>query len=162
MRFSSSPPLSGINAVDGTGTLGVGASGQANWTIIPTTNAAPLGTTPYAIGGTLSYMLNGEQVTIPLFAAPITVLPDPRLYLDYFLQHDVYSQDPFTTVIEPPVPFALGLRVRNLGLGIANNFTITSAQPTIINNANGLLINLKIIDSSYWAPTPTPVPFLDP
>ena len=145
--FIQAPTLTGINAVDGSGSMAIGASAQANWTLIPTTNAAPTGSTQYAIGGSISYMLNGNQVTIPLFAVPITVLPDPRLYLDYFLQHDVYSQDPFTTVIEPPVPFALGLRVRNLGLGSANDFTITSGQPTIINNANGLLINFQIIDS---------------
>ena len=145
--FIQAPTLTGINAVDGSGSMAIGASAQANWTLIPTTNAAPTGSTQYAIGGSISYTLNGNQVTIPLFAVPITVLPDPRLYLDYFLQHDVYSQDPFTAVIEPPVPFALGLRVRNLGLGSANDFTITSGQPTIINNANGLLINFQIIDS---------------
>ncbi len=157
--FIQPPVLSGVNAVDGTGSLGIGATAQANWTIIPTTNAAPLGSTIYAIGGSISYMLNGEQVTIPLFAVPITVLPEPQLYLDYFLQHDVYSQDPFANVIEPPEPFALGLRVRNLGLGEANGFTITSAQPTIINNANGLLINFQLIDSQVGANT-TPVPSL--
>ena len=135
--FIQPPVLSGMTAVDGTGSLAVGSSGQANWTIIPTTNAAPAGNTQYGIGGILSYMLNGDLVTIPLVAVPITVLPDPQLYLDYFLQHDVYSQDPFTNVVEPPVPFALGLRVRNQGLGIANDFTITSFQPTIVNNANG-------------------------
>src|SRR5581483_6839361 len=89
--FIQTPLLSGVSAVDGTGSLGVGASAQANWTLIPTTNASPLGTTKYGIGGSLSYLLNGERVTIPLFAVPITVLPEPRLVLDYFLQHDVYS-----------------------------------------------------------------------
>jgi hypothetical protein len=157
--FVQAPSLSGLNAVDGTGSLAIGAGGQANWTIVPTTNAAPLGSTQYGMGGTLSYMLNGEQVTIPLFPVPITVLPDPQLYLDYFLQHDVYSQDPFASVIEPPIPFALGLRVRNLGLGVANDFTITSAQPVIINNANGLLINFQIISSDVGTNT-TPVPSL--
>jgi hypothetical protein len=157
--FIQTPVLNGINAVDGTGSMGLGASAQANWTLIPTTNAAPLGTTQYAIGGTLSYMLNGEPVNIPLFPVPVSVLPDPRLYLDYFLQHDVYSQDPFTDVTETPEPFALGLRVRNLGLGAADGFTITSAQPTIINNANGLLINFQIIASEVGANT-NPVPSL--
>ena len=96
---------------------------HGQWTIIPTTNAAPTGqSTVYNIGGTLSYVLNGVPVTIPLFAVPITVLPEPHLYLDYFLQHDVYSQDPFTNVVEPPVPFALGLRVRNLGARIGQQF----------------------------------------
>jgi hypothetical protein len=157
--FIQTPLLTGINAVDGTGTLGVGVSAQANWTIVPTTNAAPIGTSNYGIGGSISYVLNGEQVTIPLFAVPITVLPEPQLYLDYFLQHDVYSQDPFASVIEPPIPFALGLRVRNLGYGVADDFTITSAQPVIINNANGLLINFQIISSDVGT-NATPIPSL--
>jgi hypothetical protein len=157
--FIQTPLLTGITAVDGTGTLGIGASAQANWTIVPTTNAAPIGTSNYGIGGSISYVLDGEPVTIPLYAVPITVLPEPQLYLDYFLQHDVYSQDPFTSVIEPPIPFALGLRVRNLGYGVADDFTITSAQPVIINNANGLLISFQIISSDVGT-NATPVPSL--
>jgi hypothetical protein len=157
--FIQTPVLSGINAVDGTGSLAIGASGQANWTLIPTTTAAPTGTTQYGIGGSISYTLNGQQVIIPLFPVTISVLPDPQLYLDYFLQHDVYSQDPFTTVVEQEEPFALGLRVRNLGLGMANDFTITSAQPTIIDNRNGLLIGFQIISSQVGTST-TPVPSL--
>ena len=67
--------------------------------------------------------------------------------MDYFLEHDVYSQDPFTTQTEPSVPFGLGIRVQNVGLGLCNDFTITSAQPTIIANSNGLLIAFELIGS---------------
>ena len=124
-----------------------GASGTAAWTIIPTTNAAPAGPTQFAIGGTLSYLLNGEPVIIPLFAVPITVLPSPILSVDYFLEHNVYSDDPFTPQVEPSIPFGLGILVRNQGLGLANDFTITSAQPRIIGNSNGLIINFELIGS---------------
>jgi hypothetical protein len=141
------PTLTGLNAVDGTGNLANGASGTASWTIIPATNAAPTGPTRFAIGGTLSYTLDGQRVVIPLFAVPITVLPTPILNVDYFLQHDVYSQDPFTTQVEPSIPFGLGIRVQNNGLGSANDFTITSAQPRIIANSNGLIIAFELIGS---------------
>jgi len=141
------PQLTGLNAVDGTGTLGSGASGTAAWTIIPTTNAAPTGPTQFAIGGNLSYTLNGELVVIPLFPVPITVLPSPILNVDYFLEHNVYSDDPFTPQAEPSIPFGLGILVRNDGLGVANDFTITSAQPTIIGNSNGLIISFELIGS---------------
>lgn len=157
--FVQQPLLYGVNAVDGSGSLAPGAGGQADWTVIPTTNAAPVGTSNYAIGGSISYVYEGQQVIIPLFPVPISVLPEPQLNLDYFLQHDVYSQDPFTSVFEPPIPFALGLRVRNTGFGVADNFTITSAQPVIINNANGLLINFQIISSDVGTNT-IPVPSL--
>jgi hypothetical protein len=145
--FVQTPVLNNLNAVDGTGSMANGASGTASWTIIPTTNAAPTGTTNYAIGGVLSYVLGGEQVTIPLFAVPITVLPDPRLSVDYFLQHDVYSDDPFTPEIEPSIPFGLGIQMRNTGLGVADDVNITSAQPTIIANSNGLIISFELIGS---------------
>ena len=74
----------------------------------PTTNAAPTGPTQFAIGGTLSYMLDGQQVVIPLFAVPITVLPSPILNVDYFLQHDVYSQDPFVPQVRAAHPLRPG------------------------------------------------------
>ncbi len=141
------PTLSGLNAVDGTGSMANDTSGSASWTIIPANGAAPTGPTQFAVGGTLSYLLNGEPVVIPLFAVPITVMPSPILDVDYFLQHDVYSQDPFVTQYEPPIPFGLGILVHNAGLGLCDDFTITSAQPQIIANSNGLLIAFQLIGS---------------
>ena len=70
----TSPILSNITAVDGTGILtgddpntaqdeGIGS---AKWTFIPTNLAAPETPTQYSIGGTLSYLENGATVTVPL------------------------------------------------------------------------------------------------
>jgi hypothetical protein len=159
--FIQAPSLNGLNAVDGTGSLAAAASGQASWIIIPTTNAAPNGATQYSIGGTLAYVIAGQQVTIPLYSYPITVLPDPRLSVDYFLQHDIYGDDPFTTQIEPSIPAGLGIIVRNSGLGTANDFTITSAQPTIITNANGLAVAFNLIGSEVGRQSETPSLTLD-
>jgi hypothetical protein len=141
------PQLTGLNAADGTGVLAVGASGNGTWTIIPATNAAPLAPTQFSVGGSFSYVVNGEPVTVPLFPVPITVLPTPILNVDYFLQHDVYSDDPFTPQIEPSIPFALGILVQNKGYGSANDFSITSAQPKVIQNSNDLVIAFSIIGS---------------
>jgi len=60
----------------------------------------------------------------------------------------VYSDDPFTTPIEPAEPFALGLMIRNLGKGEAENFRITSGQPVITENEKGLVINFKLIGTT--------------
>ncbi|MCX6928321.1 MAG: immunoglobulin domain-containing protein, partial [Verrucomicrobia bacterium] len=139
------PELSGLNAVDGSGLLNSGATGRATWTLIPATNAAPIGPTPYTIGGELVYVLDGQTVHIPLFPVPITVLPDPRLVVDYFWERDVFSDDPFTPQVEPAVPFGVGLRMKNVGLGTAGAVTITSAQPQIVRNDSGLLIDFKLI-----------------
>src|SRR5207245_1982325 len=114
---------------------------------VPATNAAPQAPTRFTVGGGFSYILNGEPVTNSLFPVPITVLPTPILNVDYFLQHDVYSNDPFTDEIEPSIPFPLGILVKNIGNGGARDFTITSSQPKIIENSNDLIIAFKLIAS---------------
>ena len=128
------PNLSTITAVDGTGELGSLASGSAVYTFIPTPEAAPDAPQTFQIGGMLRYVDNGEEVIVPLLAAPITVYPQARLKLTYFQQRDVYGDDPFTPEVEPSEPFALGLIVKNVGAGLARDFQITSGQPKIVEN----------------------------
>jgi hypothetical protein len=139
------PTVSGLGAVDGTGTLAGGGSGSAVYTFIPTLDAAPNAPATYQIGGTLTYNDNGAPVIVPLLSSPITVYPEARLDLTYFQQRDVYGDDPFTPQIEPSEPFTLGLIVKNVGAGSAHNFRITSGQPQIVDNQKGLLINFTII-----------------
>ena len=88
---------------------------------------------------------DGQEVVVPLLGATITVYPDPSLKLDYFEQRDVYADDPFTPEVEPSEPFSLGLLVTNTGHGAANDFSITSAQPKIVENEKGLLVDYRII-----------------
>jgi hypothetical protein len=139
------PRLSGLADVDGSGSLAAGASGSAQYTFIPTRDAAPTAPAVYRIGGTLRYVEQGEEVLVPLYSSGITVFPEARLQLKYFQQRDVYSDDPFTDEVEPAEPFALGLLAKNIGAGAARRFRITSAQPTIIENEKGLLIDFRII-----------------
>jgi hypothetical protein len=139
------PTLSGLNGVDGTGVLAAGASGSAEYIFVPTLDAAPTSPTAYYIGGTLRFVQNGQEVTVPLLPGAITVLPEARLSLEYFQQRDVYSDDPFTPELEPAEPFALALRVLNSGAGTARNFRIASAQPRIIENEKGLLIDFQLL-----------------
>jgi hypothetical protein len=151
----TSPILSNISAVDGSGVLtgddpattqdeGIGS---AKWTFIPTNLAAPELPTQYSIGGTLSYVENGSAVTVPLLSAPITVYPQAELYLDYFHQRDVFADDPFTEEVEISVPYSLAVLIRNEGKGDAKDLKITSGQPKIIENEKGLLIDFEIIGS---------------
>jgi len=141
----STPTLSGLTAVDGTGTLAPDSSGTAGWTIIPTDAAAASGITSYLVEGTLSYVDDGYDVTVPILPTKITVYPGPNLQVQYFLQQNVYGDDPFSTQVTTPQPFALGLLVSNTGAGNAGDFTITSSQPQIIDNQKGLLVNFNII-----------------
>jgi subtilisin family serine protease len=140
------PDLSGITAVDGTGTLPPATSGEVKYTFIPTDDAASDGPTQYFIGGTLRYIEDGTVVTVPLLPATVTVFPQASLRVNYFLQKDVFGPDPFNPQdTTPPQPFSLGLMVTNVGQGTAQNLSITSAQPQIVENQKGLLVDFKMI-----------------
>jgi len=152
----TNPTLSNLTAVDGTGTILANTSGSAEWTFIPTGNAAPNEPTIYSIGGSLSYKENGNNITVPLLSTPVTVFPQAELYLDYFHQRDVFADDPFTVEIEPSVPFSLGILVKNQGKGTAKNLHISSAQPKIIDNEKGLLIDFNIIGTQIGTESITP------
>jgi len=153
--FISPPTLQGLTAVNGTGTLAPNSSGTADWTIIPTSAAAANGITDYLVKGTLSYFDN-VQVTIPILPSEITVYPAPSLHVSYFLQQDVYGDDPFIPQVATPQPFALGLLVTNTGPGNAGDFTITSSQPQIVDNQKGLLINFDITGAQVGNQPVTP------
>ena len=123
-------------------------SGAAEWLIVPYSEAAPTADLLYDIGGTLVYMLGDEEISIPLLPTKVTVTPDPSLHVHYFWEKYVIGDNPFTSEKEPSVPFSLGVAVRNMGYGTAINLQITSAQPEIIENEKGLLVNFKIIGNT--------------
>ncbi len=122
-------------------------SADIYWLIVPVPGAADGNADGkvYYVGATLTYTLGGEPYTLEVTPDYIYVKPMPLLYLDYFLPADVYGDDAFTNdVVEPSVPFSLGLRVKNDGHGPARKLSIASAQPTITANAQGLLVNFSV------------------
>ncbi|MCP4705501.1 MAG: hypothetical protein GY865_12945, partial [candidate division Zixibacteria bacterium] len=138
--------MTNIDSVDGSGSTPADSSSDIHWLIIPapgTSNGLESGTL-YNVGATLTYTVGGEENVIEVNPDYIFVKPMPELTLDYFLPSDVYGDDPFTTEIEPVIPFSLGVRVKNTGAGGAQNLKIDSAQPKIIDNDQGLLINFFI------------------
>lgn len=142
------PELIGLNDVGGGSSLPPGQSAVAQWLIVAAPEAAPCEARRYTVSGELSYSLDGQRVQIPLYPAPITVLPSPQLEVKHFLERDVYSDDPFTDIVEPAVPFSLGLMMINHGCAPAEDVEIVSAQPRIISNEAGLLVNFEIIGAS--------------
>src|SRR6218665_1127190 len=93
------PEITGMSDVDGNGVLNIQVKGSAQWLIAAYSTAAPTEDTQYDIGGTLYYTVNGENITVPLFPDTVTVKPDPRLYVYYFLEKYINSDDPLTTGI---------------------------------------------------------------
>ena len=148
--FVRQDELINITNVTGTGSVARTTTAEARWLIIPTVGAAEQSPTGalYTVGATISYRMGTEVRTADVLPESITVKPQPQLELDYFLAGDVYADDPFTAPIEPSEPFTLGVRVKNTGFGPANAMTIDSAQPRIVENTQGLLINF-LIDHSF-------------
>ncbi len=155
--FIQPPTLSGISAVDGTGTLAGNSEGSATYEFIPTNTAAPTAPTIYNIGGTLTYLdpTTGQQVTVQLYPGTITVYPQAKITLNYFLQSNVFGTDP-NNPREPSEPFDLGLLATNIGYGAADDFTITSSQPQITSNATGLLIDFAVIGTQVGSNQESP------
>lgn len=166
--FVKAPVLTGITgSLDGSGSIAAGAGGDAHWLIIPSPGAGGqnvLGT-DYWVGAALSYTLGTTTETIPISPAKITVKPMPQLVLDYFMPYAVLGDNPYTPLVEPPVPYSLGLRVVNFGYGSAANLRIDSAQPKIVANDEGLLVDFKLqstnVNDAPVVPTSLAVSFGD-
>ena len=143
--------MENISDVDGTGSVAPGTRADIHWLIIPApgaSNGLETGSM-YMVGATLTYTAAGEENTTVVAPDYIYVKPMPELILDYFLPDRVYGDDAFTPVIvEPEVPFSLGVRALNNGSGIAHNFKIDSAQPKIVENNQDLLFAIKVEGSS--------------
>lgn len=144
LRVDSETDIAG--GITGDGQIGPRSTAVIRWLIIPAAGAG--GVTPigenYGVGATLTYQLGTEPRTIEVAPEIITVRPQPRLALDYFLPGDVYGDDPMTPAVEPVIPFTLGVRVRNVGAGRSASTRIDTAQPRIVDNRQGLAVAFQI------------------
>jgi hypothetical protein len=156
--FVRAPTLESINAIDGSGVIGPTKKAVVKWFIIPKIAAG--GTSPqgvrYRVNCNLAAKIRGAPVPQEvMFAIPdtITVKPEPQLDITYFQPRDVQGDDPFTPEVESPIPFTLGVLVKNSGHGPARKLKIDSQQPRITENLNGLLLvarllGARVMDSS--------------
>jgi hypothetical protein len=138
-----------ISDITGAGTVNPQTSATINWLLIPAPGSAgdnPFGK-KYLVGATLKYTFAGEDTVLDVSPDVITVKPLPMLTLDYFLTQNVWADDALTPEIEPVEPFTLGVRVKNDGQNTAKSLKIDSAQPKIIENNQGLLINFLLTGS---------------
>ena len=140
----------GEQTLPGGWTLDAKQTGKATVLFIPTKFAAPTTDKVYSFGGTLTYInpFTGLEVTRSLIPVSQTVTPLPDLELTYFMQRDVYGDDPLTTdVVEPIQPAEFALIINNKGYGDAKNVRMWTEQPKIIDNEKGLLIDFNIKSS---------------
>ena len=151
--FVQPPTLSGIDAVDGTGIIRPGETAVISWFIIPKISAGGQAASgiQYDVGANLGGSIYGQEidpVVLTVIPDTITVKPEPQLEITYFQPRDVDGDDPFTPdVVEAPIPFTLGVLVKNAGFGPARKLTIKSEQPRIVENLQGLLVVPKLLGS---------------
>ncbi|MBI5239112.1 MAG: hypothetical protein HY926_01435 [Elusimicrobia bacterium] len=148
--------LTGTNAVDGTGVVQSSGTADIHWLIIPAAGAG--GNNPaghrYGVSALITSVSNGAPQSVKTFDAYITVHPQPLIKLEYALPYEVFGDEPMTEgSIEPVEPFPLAARVTNIGYGAANNFQIESAQPKIVENKQGLLVDFKLIGTQVGGKT---------
>lgn len=147
--------LAGTANVSGTGVVQSSSTADIHWLIIPSPGAG--GTSPigvvYGIKADISFVSGGVPQRIETFPAFITVKPQPLLKLEYVLPFEVFGDEPLTPAVEGVEPFPLGLRVTNVGLGTARNFKVDSAQPQIVDNKQGLLVDFKLLGATVGGQT---------
>ncbi|TDT38605.1 hypothetical protein DES49_2588 [Halospina denitrificans] len=131
------------------GVIPADGEGQLRWLMIPTAGAGGDGDEGklFFVGATLDLTYAGKAKTLEAAPDSIRVKPQPTLVLDYFLPQEVHGDNPMTTEVEPVEPYTLGVRVANTGSGAAHNLQIESAQPEIVENEQGLLVDFEITDS---------------
>jgi len=149
--FVKPPILSGIENIDGQGLIEPGETARVEWFIIPkiTAGGDSQAGVQYDIGANLAGSLYGQEIdpdVLAVISDTITVKPEPQLEITYFQPRDVDGDNPFTpNIVETPIPFTLGVLVKNVGYGQANKVTIDSEQPKIVENLGGLLIVPKLL-----------------
>ena len=149
--FVRQPELTGINKIDGEGIISPGHTAIVEWFIIPTIEAG--GETPegieYNVGADLAGAIYGKEIdseVLLVIPDSIIVRPEPQLEITYFQPRDVHGDNPFTLdIVEKPIPFIVGVLVRNVGFGTARNVMIESQQPKIVENKEGLLLIAQLL-----------------
>ncbi len=139
-------------------TLAANADGKVQVLYIPTKYAAPTEPVVYTFGGSFSYFdpSNETHVSVRFATTQFTVNPLQNLVLDYFLQRDIYGDDPLTDEIEPMQDAEFALLIDNQGNGDAKNLQIITSQPEIIENNSGLLIDFNFVGSAVNGTPVTP------
>lgn len=150
INMESLKGFSGDLDLTGGWSLAANETCTATIVFIPTKYAALETDRDYSFGGSLVYIdpFTGLEVTRDLYPVTLTVKPSPNLDLTYFMQRDVYGDNPLTLdVVEPCRPAEFALLISNKGNGDATNVRMMTEQPKIVDNEKGLLIDFKLLSS---------------
>lgn len=136
-------------SLEGPWSLAANSKGVVTILFIPTQYAAPDTLTTYSFGGTLYMDFDGESRVSVLTPVSLQVKPTPVLDLTYFMQRDIYGDNPLTeAVVEPIIPAEFSVLIHNKGNGDATNVRMITKQPRVVENEKGLLADFAIVSSS--------------
>jgi len=136
--YISDPELTGIDRIDGNGTLDPGEDASAAWTLVPSLDAAGSEPEKYEVKAELNYNLAGHKQTWS-GRESFEVHPQPEISLEYYMPGEIVKD----------VPFFLAVMAKNEGDGTAENLRIRSSFPEIIDNPSGIPLEFDIEGS--WA-----------
>lgn len=134
--FIQLPDLTNINSINGDGIIKSLSKSSIEWLMIPTNDSGGITESGrnYTVQLNISGTVNGVPFKANSDTVKITVKPQPKLDLTYYLPKEIVADQ----------PFHLAVRVKNTGYGYARNLKIQSAQPRIIENNAHLLLNFSI------------------
>ncbi len=137
--FIQPPTLSNINSINGDGIINSLSTSSINWIIIPKTDSGGIAESGqnYTVQLNINGNVNGAPFTANSEQVKITVKPQPKLNLTYYLPKEIVANQ----------PFHLAVKVNNSGYGWARNLKIDSAQPEIMENNASLFLDFAISSS---------------
>jgi hypothetical protein len=136
------PKLSdGLNDIDGGGVIQPQGSESVEWLIIPTPGAGGTSGKKYKLRASGSFTVNGEHFTFEdldsiIEEKTITVMPQPKLHLTYYLPKQVKRGEPFYLV----------LKAENKGYGTARNVIVDENGTAELKLENGYIDK----NGTYW------------
>lgn len=133
--------IEGLDAIDGTDTLEMGTAANVKWLIGALENAG--GTKEigkkYKVRAVINAKYKGDTIdSIYSEWKEITVKPEPKLKLTYYLPKDITANKPFNLILD----------IENIGYGIAQNVKIDSLTPKLTNydNSYSQADRIKVVD----------------
>lgn len=135
---------------DNNGNIANGGTGTVTVQFVPLLSAAPDVPIPYYFGGTVEYTnpYTRQPETDALLATCLTVNPSPHLTLDYFVPQNIIADDPLTSpLVEKAIPSIVALKIINDGKNTAHDIRLSSVQPSITENSQGLAVSFSMLNS---------------
>lgn len=150
IRLETINGFEGIGDLEHSWILGANETGIVTILYTPYRTAAPTDPVNYTFHASVEYTdpFTGLHVTRTLTPKELTVNPTAELSLTYFVQRDIYGDDPLTPdVQEMSIPAEFALLISNVGYGDAKNVRMLTERPQVTSNEKGLDILLNLVSS---------------